>query len=287
MAYARSYRKKTSVKRRPTRKYTRKSPGKTLPRFNFSRKRYSSNRRIASMLSKFSETKLSAMTRIDEQAPSAIQLGALAYQTGFVIGGIPSGWTGLNDVASMTITQGVQAGQRIGDYVYMKKSHMTLEIDMKETTQAGNLPTEFRVIVFKARRAAYPAGTTKNPGTSLFLDEVGNDFGHGSSGFNGTDLLRQPLNKRLYTIKHDYKFMLSNPLETAVASGYSGHYPCMRRFQFNLPYFKKAHFEGGVNSPTDLDFHWAVYIYARSLDKDTKADNWEANLRGNTQWADN
>lgn len=288
-----AYYRRTTRTTRPVRKtlgkkktYSRKyKPSSTIPRFNFSRKRYSINKRIAHQMSKMAETNLSAMTRVDEQAPSAIQLGALATQVGFVVGGIPAGWTGFNDLQGMAITQGVQAGQRIGDYVYMKKSHMTLEIDMKKMTDDATMPCEFRCIVFKARRAAYPAGTTKDPATSLFLDETGNDFGHASSGFNGTDLLRQPLNKRLYTIKHDYKFMLSNPLDTVNQGSTSSYYPVFKRFQFNLPYWKKCHFES-TSSPEDLDFHWSVMIYARSLDKDTKADNYEVNIRGNTQWND-
>lgn len=287
MAYARSTyrRRRYNTKKRTTR--SKKRPSTSLPRFNFSRKRYSANRRISSMLSRFSETKLSAMARNDEVAPSAIQLGALAYQAGFVVGGVPTSWNGFLDLQGMGITQGVAAGQRIGDYVYMKKAHLTLEIDMKKSPDSTTMPHEFRVIVFKARRGAYPSGVTKDPSTSLLLDETGNAFGHASAGFNGTDLLRQPLNTRSYTIKHDYKFMLSNPLDTLNQGASSSYYPCMRRFYFNLPFYKKAHFDGVSPTPSDLDFHWAVMIFSRSLDKDVKASDWEVNTRGNVSWMDN
>lgn len=237
-------------------------------------------------MSKIAETKLVQLTKYDELAPAAIQLGALAHMVNFVTGPVPTAWTGFTPLGGMVFPQGTDSNNRIGNYIYLRKSHLNLEIDTKQVaSEEAALPTEFRVIVYRARRAVYPAGTTKDPAQSLFLDEVGNDFGHASSGTNGTDIMLQPVNRRLFTVAKDMKFCLSNPLSTANATGYSGHYPCMKRMIIPLPFYKKAHFEG-TDSPEDVDFHWAVSIYARSLDKDQKADNWEVNTRGNTQFSD-
>lgn len=277
--------KKTIGKTRTsTRKYY-KRPAYRVARYNFSRKTYGLNKAVSQAMHRMSETKLSGMKKYDELAPAAIQVGALATQINLVLGGIPSGWTGFSDLEGMGITQGVEAGQRIGDYVYMKKGHLTLEIDMKATVDTGQPPIEFRCILYKARRGVYPSGTTKNPSTTLFLDEEGNKIGSATGGINGTDLMRQPLNRRDYTVLRDHKFMLSSLYPQA---GSSSRYGSMKRYMFNMPFYKKAHFANPTEPiPEDLDYHYAISIFARSLDKDTKADQWEINTRGTVSWTDN
>lgn len=293
MLYARSTtRKRTNVARKPrTRSGYRKrrSPATYQARLNYSRKRYNRNKKIANMLSKFSETKFKAITRIDEQAPVPIQLGALAHMANFVVGvAAPSTWTDFTPLDGMNINQGVTDQNRVGACVYLKKTRLAIEIDMKQPAGETNttLPCEFRVIAFKSRRQANPAGASRVPQTALFLDEVANDFGHATSGINGTDLMVQPINRRHFTVYKDMKFMLSNPLDPQLASAYSGKYPVMKRIYLDLPHYIKAHFEDS-NSPTNYDFSYGLCIISRSLDKDTKADNWEVNIRGTTTFMDN
>ena len=254
----------------------------TIARFNSSRKRYFNTKRRSSVANAISETKLLTLLRKNELAPAPIQTGALAYMLNFTLGGVPSAWSGFTDLEGMTFPAGTQSNQRVGSYIYLKKSHLNLEIDMKNPGPSKS-PVEFRVIVYKARRLAYPAGQTRDPATSLFLNEEGGDFGHTTSGVNGTDLMIQPLNKRIYTIKSDTKFVLSPPWNTV---GYSGHYPVLKRMSIDLPFYTKCHFENSTK-PTDVDYHWAISIYARSVDKDSSANDWEVNTRGNTQYLDN
>lgn len=278
--------KRTAVKKKRVTKFSTRG----IARFDYSKRRYQKNRRISNMLSRFSETKYKAVKKIDEQAPVAIQAGALAHMTNFVLGGVPSAWgSDFTDIEGINLIQGVAESNRIGDYTYMKKTRVTLEIDMKGPeggVQNSTLPNEFRVIVFKARRMAMPSGTTRSPQNSLFLDEICNDFGHQTSGKNGTDLMVQPVNRRHFTVLKDIKFMLSNPLDPSITAGYSGHYPCMKRLALDLPHYKKCHYED-ENKPTNYDYHYGICVYARSLDKDTKADNWEVNIRGTTTYQDN
>lgn len=281
------------IKRRTTRRNVarrprpRRNPASTMARFNASRKRFTYTKRYAKKANPISETKLLTLKRYDELAPAPIQTLALAHMINFTLGGVPSSWTGFTDLQGMQPSAGTGSNQRIGSYIYLKKSHLNLEIDMKESGTKSSMPTEFRVIVYKARRLAYPAGQTRDPGTSLFLNEEGGDFGHATSGVNGTDLMVQPINRRLYTVKSDKKFMMSNPQNIAAGSAsYSGHYPCMKRMSIDLPFYVKAHFEDSTK-PTDVDYHWVVAIYARSLDKDVAADAFEVNTRGNTQYTDN
>ncbi|MBA7548453.1 hypothetical protein ES705_40911 [subsurface metagenome] len=96
----------------------------------------------------------------------------------------------------------------------------------------------------------------------------------------------QLTNKRHYTIVTDKKFMLSNPLNPTLGAAYSGHYPCMKRMTLTMPHYIKAHYEDS-NRPTNYDYHYGLFVYARSLDKDTKANNWEVNVRGTTTYVDN
>lgn len=280
-------RKSTTVRRTTRSNYKKKSPATYQARLNYSKRRYNANKSIANQLSLFSETKYKIMNGINEQLPVPIQSGALAHMAKFVVGGGPTGWTDLTDLGGMSFTQGSATSNRIGDYIYLKKSHLNIEIDTKISSDSNNHPTEFRMIVAKARRNASPAGTNRTPQSTLFLDEIANDFGDGTGGKNGTDLMVQPLNKRHWMILKDYKFKMSNPLDpTATTNSYTGMYPTMKRFSVNLPHYIKAHFDDS-NQPTNYDFHYLVIIYARSQDKDTKADNWEVNIRGNTQYVDN
>lgn len=241
------------------------------------------------MLDKFAENKLNGLTAIDEQAPAAIQVGALANQISLVLGDIPSGWSGFTNVDGVALSQGYGGGQYIGDYAYFCKTTMSLEIDMKKPVPGGAgpfPPLEFRMIVGKARRAVYPSGITKDPAKTLFLDEEGQEFGHASSGKNGTDLMRQPLNRRAYTITQDKRFTLGPLLDTAAATGYTGQYPPMKRMIISLPHFKKVHINGTTSKPDDYDYHWFVVLYARSINKDEAASQWEINMRGTTSWKD-
>jgi len=282
----RAYTKKGVFKKK---RITRK-PALALPaRFGFSKNRYYKNRSIAATLDRFSETKYQGITPINQKAPKAIQTGAVAFMSKYVVGGSPTSWTDLEDLGGMTFTQGLATGNRIGDYIYLKKTHLNIQLDMKAVDDSSNVPTEFRMIVCKQRRAANPAGTTRTPQATLFLDQEANDIGDATAGINGTDLMVQPLNKRHWQIHKDIKFRMSNPLVTptpTTSSSYSGFYPIMKRFSLDLPYYQKVHFDDS-NQPTNIDFHYLVFFYARSLDRESRADNFEINIRGNTQYNDN
>ena len=287
----RTYRKplgaRKYIKKRTYRKKTYSKPSATLSRFNFSKKRYYRNRKINTMLNQFAETKLIACVRQNEVKPAPIQTGAIMNQVGFVMGSTaPSGWDPtLKTIDGIQSHLGTQAGERIGDYVYMMKTHVSLEIDMGVTSPSP-CPIEFRVVCAKARRGVYPSGTTKNPANHLFVNEVGQAIGHSSSGINGTDIINFPLNTRAFTVHTDRKFVLSSPQQGGAAQSYSGYYPCIKRMTFSLPYYKKTHYISGQINPDDLDYFYFWYVYARPIDKDTSASQFEVNLRGTTSFKD-
>ena len=275
---ARKYIKKRVYKRKPL--------GSRVAAYNKSRTRFYKSRTLSRRQNLTTETKLLPFKVINEQKPVAIQTLAKATQISYTLGGVPSSWSGFTDLLGMDPAVGTGSNQRIGSYIFLKKAHFEYEIDMAKGTDGG-LPIEFRFIVAKSRRLAVPAGQNRDPNTSLFLALDGTDFGAGSTNYNGTDLMVQPLNKRIYTIYKDTKFILSNPLNvnSTATQAYTGHYPCMKRFSLDLPFYTKANFTGATK-PTDVDYHWMIILYARSLDKDEVATEYEVNLRGVLSYSD-
>lgn len=230
------------------------------------------------------ETKYLPLNPQNEALPGAIQTGAKAYWKGFVVGTRPPSWaSGPTDLGGIACQKGVDANQRIGNYIYLNHTLINLNIDMKLNSDVAP-PQEFRVIVFRQRREAMPAGINPDPSQTLFKKEDGSDVGHGTGGINGTDLMLQPLNKEKWIIVRDTKFTLQKPDHGDHSFG-NGGYKNMKNFRFNLGYKKKAHYES-ANLPTNVPYHYGVFIYARSLDKDHNASNWETNLRGTTCYND-
>lgn len=243
-------------------------------------------------LNNVAETKLKPLRGLNEAGPSPIQVGANAQVYQFALGATAvSSWTGTWHYADgIQMSQGSDNNDFTGRYVYFKKSHISVEIDMGRLAQFNDKPPiEFRFIMAKIRRANTPAGITPNPATTLFLDEAGAQFGSQTPGKDGSDLMLQPLNKRDYSIYCDKKFILSSPRGPDNSTGYTGHYPCFKRFYLDCPMYKKtrmSEIQNNVFVPEDLGYRYFVVIYARSLDKDTPADNWELNMRGTTSYSD-
>jgi len=230
------------------------------------------------------ETKYLPLSAQNEATPGAIQTGAKAYWKGFVIGAKPGSWgAGSTDLGGILCQKGVDANQRIGNYIYLNHTLINFNIDTKLNSDVAP-PIEFRVIVFRQRREAMPAGINPDPNLTLFKNEAGVDVGHSTGGINGTDLMLQPLNREKWIIVRDQKFTLQKPDHGDHSFG-NGGYKNMKNFRFNLGYKKKAHYES-ANVPTNVAYHYGLYVYARSLDKDHNASNWEVNLRGTTCYND-
>lgn len=272
-----------------------KSKYSKLPaRLRGSRVSYQINKAVSRAVNGLAENKIVALTAVNESPPSPIQALALAHTRSFTLGDIPSTWSGvagLTSLGGMTFIQGNANNQRIGKYIYLQKSRVSMEIDMYNNA-SDSVPVEFRVICCKARRGNNPSGFTYNYATSLFLNTDGTDFGHATSGINGTDLMVQPINKKDWVVFGDRKFMLSNPAvaqdnaTTGSTTYYSGKYPVMKRMVFNLPFNKKTEIGPNPAIPVDIDYNYVMVIYARSLGKDLAADKFEVNVRGSTTFKD-
>ena len=237
------------------------------------------------------EKKLVAMTKQDNKATTAIQTGAKASTVGFVLGTKPSQWSGnFHNLHGLTIAKGDDQDKRNGQYVFLSHSNVFFNLECASTSPpAAAPPCEFRVIVFRAKRASNPAGIAYDPATTLFLDDLGNQIGHATSGIDGTDLTRRMLNRRDWIIKSDHRFVLSKPMITDSDGGavqYTGKYPILKNFRYKLPFYKKTRYDS-TNLPQDTAYHWGIVVYCRSLSKaQTTAGSWEVNIRGNTVFLD-
>lgn len=234
------------------------------------------------------EVKLIPTNVYNELGPGPIAVGAWAYYVGFVLQSLPTGWDGsLNNLSGIDVAQGLTGSTRIGNYVYYKKTHLSLQVDMNALVYSAP-PIEFRFVVLKSRQSVMPAGSTDQPQLTMYLNTVGAQQGYQTPGFNGMDLMQQPLNRRDWVIFRDQKFTLSSPMMTDSDGGnvgYSGKYPCRKNLHVNLNHWKKTRLSA-ANLPTDYDAHYLIYIFASAIGKDHTAANWEVSTRGTTSFTD-
>lgn len=264
------------------------STGRMPLRTRVNRKRIRKGKKITQMLVPYAESKLSGVSSLNEAVPSSIQLGSQVYKYTFVLGNIsPSSWSGFNALGGFSFSQGVDIASRIGNYMYLKNTTLNLSIHMNSTSD-HQMPTQFRMIVFRTRRSNSPAGVSYDPDKSLFLNQVGDRFGAGTSLINGNDLMLQPLNRRDFIVVCDKRFTLQNQLENdSIVTARGGvFYPTYKMFRVNLKHNAKVHFSTGASEPNDFDFHYGVAIYAARIGRDQNAANWEVNLRGTTSATD-
>lgn len=268
-------------------------------RFNQSRTRYVKNKRFSNSISKFAETKLLPCKELNESKPYETS-SALSYYNGWVIGDdVPVGWdANIFPIGGMSTVRGVDAGDRIGNFVYLKKTHFTLNIDMNTGVSAlqGTALSEFRLVVCKMRSQVTPTDQIKLPSQSLFLNLAGLAFGYQSAGLTPTDLMCQPLNRRDWVILKDHKFTLTCPPTLNTGAGlpnpqaYSQRYPSTKTVVIDLPYYKKTRYEFDQTNtavePVDLNYQWAVFLFSKPVGQDTPALNFETNLRAVTSFQD-
>lgn len=259
------------------------------PRLAASRKTYNQAMEISRVLNQVAENKITACTAVNEQTFTPIQLGALAHTCSFTIGTIPTTWsgiTGIHNLGGMSIPNGTGRAQRNGHYVYLEKTHLRFELDFNQLP--SRCPVQVRMLVVKSNRRNNPVGFSNPYDTTLFLNNLGNEFGHATVGVNGTDLMVQPVNKKDWYVRMDRKFVMSpvNDSDATNPSSNASRYAITKDFVMNLPYYKKVEFDS-ANLPQNLDFNWAIIFYTRPIGKDQVADGLEINVRGSTIFKDN
>lgn len=280
--------------------YRRKYQTSKIARFNFSRTRFSKNKYLSRLMSTMNETKLLSTANINGSAAigqpyQSVVDPAIGY-CGYVLQSMPTSWDNglsppdIKSISGVISTQGVQANQHIGQYVYYKKTHLSFQVDMNFVT-VSRPPIQFRLICGKQRSGSTPTGITDPPKTRLFLKSNGSPTGYlvtGTDALNTFEVMNQPLNKRDYTILRDTRFTLSHPMRTqadGAGVGYSGNYPCRKNFYLNLPHFKKTRLNT-LGEPQDYDAHYFVFIFATYVGATFPALEWTINGRGTTSYTD-
>lgn len=266
------------------RKYVRKPS-----RLRYSRRTFRRSSAISRALRANAETKLRGVDPLDEAVPVPIQVGALVYKYTFCLGhNAPAAWTGYQPLGGFEYDQGAGNNERVGRYMYLDHTTINMSIHMNGDLR-NRAPTNFRLILFKTRRATSPTGVAMDPDRSLFLNEFGSQLGPGQAGVNGNDLMLLPTNKRDWIIYKDKRFTLQAPMTTpsTETSSFQGKYPTFKKMRMVLPHkIKTAFNEATPPQPTDYDYYWGCAIFAAQVGRDEVAASWEVNLRGTTSAQD-
>jgi len=256
--------------------------------YNF-KKKISQNKAVTSMLKNVVETKVTPCTRYDELFSIPIQALATASMVNFVLGSVPGAFTLFNPLNGIP-TAGTGPGQFNGRSFFMKGT--TVNMRITTNTSINPQPLNYRVLVYKPRRIAYQSGQTSDPSTSLFLKDDGNFIGAQTIGVTGTDLMLSPPNRRLYDVKHDFKFSLQ---PTGTQSGTSdprpliqGVYKSSKDLRFYLPIARKI-FAPDTGGYFQQDFRWCISIFADPTNRDglSSSGEWETSTRATTSYLDN
>lgn len=270
---------------RKNRGYRRRLP----PRLKSGSSSYTRSMKSSDKLKAFGEIKLSPLRPVDNQAPIRMNpLGGPAPVFGlrYLIGPALTQFPNYTPLQGMTWARGDAADQRIGNYMYLKKVNLTMEINMNQVGETNAGPRRFRVIIFKTRRYATPTGTTKDPDKTLMLDTAGESFGVADATKAMIDFSHQLTNKRVYQVIKDHSFILQNPVGNPSASvdpfiSTSGQYKGTKTIRCSLPLWRKTNFENNTNLPTDLNYNYGIYVQALNVGSSTAIpDDWNLSVRG-------
>ncbi len=200
--------------------------------------------------------------------------------------------------------QGTGNDERLGDYMYLRNTHIKFEIQALPTTASVTQPViQFRFLVVKANRKYNEYGVLQDPGNTLFLDTQNDAFGYGIPGGTSTSSnflnFSAPINKRDWLVYCDKRFKLSAPsaVGTTLPTTQNAFekYNTKKYVSINLASNKKTHFINSAtannNVPDNFDSQWFVIVQAihgsYCADNTTSPRNWTMNVVGTTSAFDN
>ncbi len=245
------------------------------------------------------ETKIQALTQINGALPSTMTVGGgpVAF-TNFCLGTAPGAWTGANgqpnftDLNGFIWPNGTLSNQRIGRYMYLKRTTLQMRVSMNQLSRHG--PVRFRLIVYKEMRNRYNTPGNGNPNTDLFIDHEGNDTGFNIVTANANqvqDMNTQLVNRRNYKVVKDFKFTLApeqNQVQgQAIPFNVNQHNKSSKDITLKLGHYHKATF-GQDNTPDDFKYRYCItlvsYPTSNSLDNHT---GYSTSIRGTVSASDN
>ncbi|AXQ66051.1 MAG: putative capsid protein [Cressdnaviricota sp.] len=261
-------------------------------RFAPSRSTYRLNTAVARTIRSMAETKIIPFREQEWSQPAATPTGVGIAAVKFVSGATSvTQYPNYLPVSGFNASQGDTKNSRDGQFCYLKGSSVALTIQMDhEPTPGTTSCISFRVICFKQRRYASPAGSTMSPETNLFLTNAGSNFGDGSAAPNNMtpmDILLQPCNTNNYQIISDRKFVLSHTSDESAVQKYNSY----KVLRYKLNHNTKARYLTTTNEPVDYNYRflWAVYAYYPQQAPASGADmplTWSASIRGTTGFND-
>ena len=223
-------------------------------------------RTLAKVIQNLSETKLQRLTDRNQTKPSPVELAPLlgpCYYTNYILGESPSTYVGpagtqaFINLDGFRWLQGTQSQNRIGKYIYLKRTTMNLQIQMDPLSRHGE--TKFRVIVYKSKRNAVIGTGGGNPMDNLFITHTGSTVGiNNVAPIEARSMNFQTwlVNKRNYHIVKDFKFILAP--QNIAAQGSTDPFtinqsnkPSEKNMTFSLGHYKKTDMSED-NTPTGL-----------------------------------
>jgi len=256
-------------------------------RFPSGKKTYTQTRSIAKVIQNMSETKIQALRVWSATPPLPVEVlptSGPCYFTNYCLGTAPTGWNGPNGAAAFNNLNGFEwapgtgANERVGQYMYLKKTTINLRVAMNASSRTGT--TKFRVIVYKEKRNRYNTTANGNPCDDLFINQAGKSVGvntAASVNARALDFNTWLVNKRNYQLVKDFKFVLAP--ETLSYQGGSdprnvnqvSH--AEKIMQFSLGHYQKAKFSTADNTPEDQMYRYCVSIISMPMSDSIAAHN--------------
>jgi len=195
--------------------------------------------------------------------------------------------------------QGDGKTERIGASMYIKHTHIKIEVQMKhklDIATPGNPTVSFRMMVLKAKRSLDKFGEYPDPGDSMLLSSTNTAFGYDSTGQPTFMHMNQPINKRKWSVYKDMKFTLSAPYQQQAEFGepaqtfVNSKFPQKKLVNIKLPIGKKCNFDNR-DTPSNLDTQWFIILQAVNTnyceDILSRPQNYFVNICGTTSALDN
>lgn len=280
-------RKRARAASKIQRAWRKKRYKKAVPaRFPSGKKTYLQTRAVSRVLRNVTETKIKALTPANAIAPLPVEVAPTngpVYFTNYCLGTGPTGWVGpsgaynFNNLEGFQWPQGTGAAERIGQYMYLKKTTLNLRIAMQGSSRHG--ATKFRVIVYKEKRNRYNTTANGNPNDDLFISQDGQVV-----GFNTVSPVNQRImdfstwlvNRRNYQVVKDIKFTLCPETLSALGStdpfNVNQRYASSRNIRLSLGHFQKAKF-GSNDTPEDQMYRYCISIVSMPMSDSTNPHN--------------
>lgn len=295
------FKRKPSSSRKSLPRFARANYRKAKPsRFPSGKKTYKLSRQIAKVINTIGETKIQALRSWNATPALPVEVlptSGPCYFTNYCLGTAPASFLGpngnlaFNNLEGFEWAPGTGSNQRVGRYMYLKRTTLQLRIAMNPQSRHG--PVKFRVIVYKEKRNQYNIAGGGNPCNDLFLSHTGAPVGINTANAVNTRAMNfntQLVNKRNYQIVKDMKFTLA-PQNTS-AQGSTEPFTINqvnkseKMMQLSLGHYKKTAFGNG-NVPEDTKYRYCVTIIGMPVTNSVSPhDGWQSYVRGTVSVSD-